>query len=179
MDENSPTRRNRYGEPTAQRSSFATPRLPRLPYRLRRNRYGLPRLVDRSGNPKTPKDRAPDTTARTDRFGNPKVRTDRFGNPKAPEDRAPSQRAVKVLLEKPDFRSRREKVGFYVSTITAGAAIGALPLWAGSALAIVAGTVGPPLVTFIGWWVWLRWGRARFPHSAPPRSDSQGIDLDA
>lgn len=176
MRDQSPTRRNRYGEPTPQSFLYRIPRLPRFPYRiprLRRNRYGLPKLVSRSPNPKTPK--KPSPKPKTPKKPSLKPKTLGYLSPKPKTLRHLSlvQRVLRDFTRQPEFRSVREKVGYYVFMITTAAAMGMVVfLEVGSLIASVVSSACPPLMGFVGWRVWMRWGRARFPRAIPQESDS-------
>ena len=76
-------------------------------------------------------------------------------------------------LKKPKFRSHREKVGYYTYTIGVG-----LPIVILAAL-LDAGrfTASTELASrsssgrqYVGWLVWLAWGRERFPLRSPDES---------
>ncbi|MDE0163248.1 MAG: hypothetical protein OXL98_16115 [Acidimicrobiaceae bacterium] len=84
-----------------------------------------------------------------------------------------AQRSLwKEAFAKPEFRSRREKVGYFTYTIGVGLLIVAVAVFQPfdtflGALPNLLVLLGVPVVQYGGWSVRVAWGRRRFPLPSP------------
>lgn len=83
----------------------------------------------------------------------------------------------RAVFRKPEFRSRREKWGYYSYTIGVGIPIVVLvallaPTYSG--LYSIGAALGVIVAQSAGWLVWLAWGRERFP--ADPATAAESAD---
>ena len=84
------------------------------------------------------------------------------------ESEAPKSLWTRAVF-KPEFRSRREKVGHYTYTIGVGLLVVPVVVFQpfDTFLPNLLVLLGIPVVQYGGWLVWVAWGRRRFPLPKP------------